>query len=900
MEGSRSDLRTAAVDAEAAHAASDAAVTLPERWRLVELLGSGGQATVWLAEDRMLGQRVALKILRAGADERTRARWLEEVRQGRRLSHPNLIRIHDVVEASDRPVAVMELVPGGTLAERVLEHGAQPVDDVVRWAREVLEVLGYLHEQRIVHRDVKPSNLLVAEDGRVKLSDLGLVRSLDRDSDLTATMEGVGTPRFMAPEQLRGEPPSPACDLYSLGVTMYQLLTGRLPFDGDSAFQIADGHLHAEPAPVREHRPECPRWLAAFVHRLLEKDPRARFASAAAAALALEGRRVGLSRRAWRRVAVALVLTAAAVIGAALVLTGARGDLDRVEVQGDSVIARTADNRRLWTADRPLERPVTAVEDFVGDPHPEVAIGWSQEVGGTDPNHGVHFELRSERGEVLRTFDSAAIPTTFFPEVAPIYYIREMTTANTLGEGADLVWGLGNARWYSAVIGVTSFRSSTEEPVVLFANSGHSQCLSAADLDGDGTDEIVAVVFNNPMGFQRVLVTFGARSRFTGEPCLSLASPDILAFSQARTSAPNGCSSYTLLGSGVRVVESPRVSDAGIELRVNDEVRRFDLWGNPEGAPTFGAGGRARESFWNDLALTSAKLRLAARVDPPFTMARLRADHPEIFAERPSEVAAYLVAARALASGGHRENAISVLREAVDRHPDENDLRLRLGEQLLIAGERTEGRRWVAGSIAVGSSSGRAHTDLIFMLILDAAVHGDRPAYDETRLYAGNLTSSATNEVTGYLDIAWLFYQGQWSDPRLVDADPHWVHLWLRVVQAWARFEATGLPGPALEVAAELATLPETRDFARILEARVRLAAGDATAASELAQASLDNITTQCRVSYEACVWAPLAEWVAGRALVEQGQVEEGTELLRRAADRAPGTWIAAVAPGSS
>ena len=107
MEGDRSDLRTAAVDAEAAHAASDAAVVLPERWRLLELLGSGGQATVWLAEDRMLGQRVALKILRAGADERTRARWLEEVRQGRRLSHPKLIRIFDVIVASERPVEVM-------------------------------------------------------------------------------------------------------------------------------------------------------------------------------------------------------------------------------------------------------------------------------------------------------------------------------------------------------------------------------------------------------------------------------------------------------------------------------------------------------------------------------------------------------------------------------------------------------------------------------------------------------------------------------------------------------------------------------------------------------------------------------------------------------------------------
>ena len=112
---------------------------------------------------------LALKILPVDADERTHARWLEEVRQGRRLSHPNLIRIFDVVETSDRPVAVMEFVPGGTLADRVVADGAQPVEVVIRWASEVLGVLAYLHEERIVHRDVKPSNLLVAADGSIKL-----------------------------------------------------------------------------------------------------------------------------------------------------------------------------------------------------------------------------------------------------------------------------------------------------------------------------------------------------------------------------------------------------------------------------------------------------------------------------------------------------------------------------------------------------------------------------------------------------------------------------------------------------------------------------------------------------------------------------------------------------------
>ncbi|MEX1310803.1 MAG: serine/threonine-protein kinase [Candidatus Sulfomarinibacteraceae bacterium] len=888
-----SDHRTAPVDAGAAHGAAAATVDLPGRWRLLELLGSGGQATVWLAEDRTLGQKVALKVLPANADERTRARWLEEVRQGRRLSHPHLIRIFDVVETSDRPVAVMEFVPGGTLADRVVAGGAQPIEDVIRWTGEVLEVLTYLHENRIVHRDVKPSNLLVAEDGSIKLSDLGLVRSLDRGSDLTRTLEGVGTPRFMSPEQLKGEAPTPACDLYSLGVTMYQLLAGRLPFDGDSAFQIADGHLHLRPPGIREHRPECPRWLARFVEKLLEKNPAERFGSAEHARSVLDRRWVGLSRRTLTVPATVAAVVAIAFLGGVVVRSVITPTLDRVEIEDDLVVARSADNAEMWSVRRESERPRAVVADFVGDSRAEVAIGWSPATGETDPEATVVFELRSDRGDVLRTFDTSGLSQTLFPEVTPVWFLRSMATADVLGTGNDLVWSLVHPRWFSSVIGVTSFREAASRLNVLFANSGHSQLERAADLDGDGVDEIVAVAINNPMGFQRVLITFGARSRLTGESCARMISPDLDAFSQARTIVANGCFSYTPLGSGVQVVDEPKVTEDGIELLVDGEVRRFDVWGNPEGTPSYGKGGQAREAFWRDLALTAARLRLSDRIDPPFTMSRLMSNHPEIAAEQAMEVAAVLVVARALASGGHRENAIALLREGLERYPEESDLRLRLGEQLLISGRRVEGRRWVADSIGVGTS-GRSHTDLVFMLILDAAIHGDRRAYDETRRFLGNLTASTSNQAIAFLDMTWHFFQGDWSDPRLLESDPGWVHLWLRLVQAWARFEMTFEAEPALASVSALEPLEETRDLSDLLEARVRLSQGDATAAAPLAEGALQNLDADCRLSFEACAWLPLAEWVAGRALTEiDGREAEGRALLDAAAKHAPNTWIA-------
>ncbi|MEE4274140.1 MAG: serine/threonine-protein kinase [Thermoanaerobaculales bacterium] len=890
----RPDPKTAAVDAEAAHGAATAAIKLPDRWRLLELLGTGGQAAVWLAEDRTLGQRVALKVLPADADERTRARWLEEVRQGRQLSHRRLIRIFDVVEAGDRPVAVMEYVPGGTLADRVVGAGAQPVEDVVRWAGEVLEVLAYLHDNRVVHRDVKPSNLLVMDDGSVKLSDLGLVRSLDRSSDLTATMEGVGTPRFMAPEQLRGEEPSAAVDLYSLGVTLYQLLTGRLPFDGDSAFQIADAHLHLRPEGVREHRPECPRWLARFVERLLEKDPEDRFPSAQTALAALDRQRVGFSRRALRWAAAAVVT--AAVIGSGVMWLRSAFDepLHRVEIDDGEVVARSESGSKLWSEVRPGWKPRAVVTaDVVGDGEPEVVVGWRNLTPEERTGDSAFFEVYSPRGEVIRTMETAGWGISDFPEYDTIWHLNRLHVGNLTAEGSDVVWALTNPRWYPCLIGGTSFRRASTTPLFLFSNSGHVQNMSVVDVDGDGRDEVVAVLINNPLGFQRVLVTMGTRSRLTGEACGTMKSPDIRAFLQARLTTPTGCVSFTPLGSDVLVVEDPKVLDGGIELVLDGETRRFDGWGNPEGSPLFGNGPEAREAFWADVEATCARLRLARSLEPPFSMEEIRRRHPQVISEAPTEVAAYLVAARALASGGHRENAILVLRDGSQRHPGERDLQLRLGEQLLIAGRRAEGRDLVADSVNL-ASSGRNHTDQVTMMILDAALNGDVESRDETRRFIANLAASYGGEFWDYLDLVWFFFQGQWNDQRVLGVDTGSVHRWLRVLQEWAIFEAEGDVKRAIERAAELEQTDEIRELARVFEARVRAQAGDPASSYQRADTALRNLQAECRIEYPACAWVPLAEWVAGRALVEiEGRETEAEELLARAVEHAPGTVFA-------
>lgn len=227
-----------------------------ERYRVVERLGTGGMATVMLAEDERLGRRVALKRLHMGFAPDVGERFRREAKLGASLSHPNVVGVYDVVNHEDQVVLVMEYVEGRTLAE-VLAQGPLDAEKAIELLRPLASALDHAHKQGVVHRDVKPANILVREDGVVKLADLGIATGAELTS-VTATGAALGTAAYMAPEQFQGERATPAADVYALAAVAFEMLSGRKARTGNTPMEVVH-RIATEGAPsLREAWPDAP------------------------------------------------------------------------------------------------------------------------------------------------------------------------------------------------------------------------------------------------------------------------------------------------------------------------------------------------------------------------------------------------------------------------------------------------------------------------------------------------------------------------------------------------------------------------------------------------------------------------------------------------------------------
>lgn len=250
-------------------------------YKLIRQLGSGGMGVVWEAIESASGRHVALKLLNreTNLEPASAQRFEREARLAAQVSHPHVTFIFGAGHHEGQPYIAMELMPGRTLADELEESGALPIQRAVDYILDVIEGLKAAHRMGVIHRDIKPSNCFVEQDGRIKIGDFGLSKSMDKaDVNLTQSGTFMGTPSYSAPEQVRGEALDARTDIYSLGATLYCLLTGQPPFVGD-AMSVTAQIVTDPPKPAREHRPEIPADLDAVIMRCLEKDPQKRFES---------------------------------------------------------------------------------------------------------------------------------------------------------------------------------------------------------------------------------------------------------------------------------------------------------------------------------------------------------------------------------------------------------------------------------------------------------------------------------------------------------------------------------------------------------------------------------------------------------------------------------------------
>jgi serine/threonine-protein kinase len=252
---------------------------LSDRYELEELVGTGGMSSVFRAHDRLLDRKVALKILheRYSDDAAYVERFRHEARAVATLSHPNIVTVIDRGEHGGRQFIVFEYVDGENLKQLIQRRGPASVSTALELAMQISRGLSFAHQQGLVHRDVKPQNVLLNGDGQAKVTDFGIARSLDVQHGMTQTGTVLGTADYIAPEQAQGQRVDEHTDVYSLGVVLYELLTSEVPFPGENFVAVAMRHINEPPPAIRDKRPDVPPRVEAAVQKAMAKDPADRF-----------------------------------------------------------------------------------------------------------------------------------------------------------------------------------------------------------------------------------------------------------------------------------------------------------------------------------------------------------------------------------------------------------------------------------------------------------------------------------------------------------------------------------------------------------------------------------------------------------------------------------------------
>ena len=256
-------------------------ILLDNRYRIVDKIGVGGMADVYLGEDTLLGRQVAIKVLHANFanDDEFVTRFKREAQAAGKLNHPNIVNMYDVGFDQDLHYIIMEYVDGETLKEYITRHGRLSIDEAVKFTIAIAEGLEHAHTMGIVHCDIKPHNVIITRTGRVKVTDFGIARAMNATNTVMYTNSILGSAHYLSPEQASGKPVDGNTDIYSLGVVLYEMLTGKVPFEGETPIAVALKHVREKVAPPTRYNPSIPPLLEAVVMKALSKNPADRFDS---------------------------------------------------------------------------------------------------------------------------------------------------------------------------------------------------------------------------------------------------------------------------------------------------------------------------------------------------------------------------------------------------------------------------------------------------------------------------------------------------------------------------------------------------------------------------------------------------------------------------------------------
>ena len=778
---------------------------LAGRYRLGDVLGVGGYGVVYRAIDGESGEEVAVKALRAERlSDSVRQRLRREALLLDGLEHPHLVKVFAAGEADGVAYLTMELVEGETLRER-LGRGPLPLAEAVRIARELLSGLAALHARGIVHRDVKPGNVLLDGAARAKLADFGLVRRFEAEATwATSSLAVIGTAEYLSPEQALGAELDGRSDLYALGVLLFEMLSGRPVHEPRSTFALVLAHLD-QPAPdVRELRADVPLWLAGVVERLLEKNRERRYGSAREALSDLERQRMPRDLRRRRLVRSGLVALGVAALAGALAagwgFARSRAGFNHVghDATGAAVALDRA-GRVLWRKEGDWRGRSFVALQLPGGRRAVASILAPADVVDPAARH---------RLSLLDAQSGAEIDHVVLPDVAPRAFAglsnRFLWTLHPFdidGDGIDEVYVAycHESRPPSYVVAYDPARRRSQ---TLFVAAGHHRPSAAVDVDGDGRRELLLLGTASRIGWSTALAAVRVPGNGEAE---STAGPDDSPPTTPDVEPLGGSEPlwYALLPPG-----TPRGGDAPLEI--DEAQRRLRV--------VYGDGRVVEVGFDGFLADASKpQLPVAGR-----TAARARAYAAMRQADR--QLAAGMPAeAEALA----RETSARAT-EAGDRPLAEWGERIRV-RALVAAGAHLEADR-LASSLAVRSAAGLA-------VAMEAAQAFHLAGDLERALgwYERGLADSDRRAVArrcgGYLEgtVLVLAELGRWNEipqacRRAEEVDPAAMGELGRTYEAWARWRS-GQPPAETRLPAAAAEAPE---FVRLLRFELAAASGEA------------------------------------------------------------------------